>query len=80
MLNRTFVTIYGIIGLVVIAVLLVLVWFRLVPTSYYLPLFLVALVIWAGRLVMRVILSRRERRESAGTAEAEPSKTGLHNE
>ncbi len=64
MLTRRFVTIYGVVGLIVMAVLLVLVWLRAVPTEYYLPLFLVAFVIWAGRLVMRVMLTRRERREA----------------
>ncbi len=78
MLNRRFVTIYGIVGLVVMAVLLVLVWFKLVPTEYYLPIFLLAFVIWATRLVMRVIVARRERRESESEAETLPPKTETH--
>ena len=74
MLNRRFVNVYGVIGLIVMAVLLVLVWFRLVPTEFYLPLFLVAFVIWAARLIMRVILARRERRESeAGGGTQDPN-------
>ena len=69
MLSRRFVTIYGVVGLVVMAVLLVLVWLRLVPTEYYLPLFVVAFIIWATRLVMRVMLAKKERRESEGNNE-----------
>lgn len=66
MLTRKFLTIYGIVGIAVMAVLLVLVAFRLVPTSYFLPLFLVAFAIWASRLVLRMVISRRERNEAAG--------------
>lgn len=71
MLTRKFLTIYGIVGIAVMAVLLVLVAFRLVPTSYFLPLFLVAFAIWASRLVLRMVISRRERNEAAG--ESKPS-------
>lgn len=66
MLTRKFLNIYGIIGVAVMAVMLILVIFSLVPTSYFLPLFLIAFAIWASRLVMRVILARRERREGTG--------------
>ena len=66
MLTRKFMNIYGIIGVAVMAVMLILVIFRLVPTSYFLPLFLIAFAIWASRLVMRVILARKERREASG--------------
>jgi ABC-type Fe3+-siderophore transport system permease subunit len=65
-LTRKFLNIYGIIGVAVMAVMLILVIFSLVPTSYFLPLFLIAFAIWASRLVMRVILARRERREGTG--------------
>lgn len=66
MLTRKFLTIYGIIGVAIMAVMLILVVFKLVPTSYFLPLFLIAFAIWASRLVMRVILARKERREASG--------------
>ena len=64
MLTRKFLNIYGIVGVAVMAVMLILVIFKLVPTSYFLPLFLIAFAIWASRLVMRVILARKERREA----------------
>jgi len=64
MLTRRFVTAFGIVGLVVMAVLLVVMWFRWVPTRFYIPLFFLAFVIWASRLVMRVLLARKERREA----------------
>ena len=63
MLTRKFLNIYGIIGVGIMVVLLVLVWFKLVPSSYYLTLFSIALAIWISRLVMRVIVVRRERME-----------------
>ena len=66
MLTRKFLNVYSIIGVAVMAVMLILVVFKLVPTSYFLPLFLVAFAIWASRLVMRVILARKERREATG--------------
>ena len=66
MLTRKFLNIYGIIGVAVMAVMLILVIFKLVPTSNFLPLFLIAFAIWASRLVMRVILARKERREATG--------------
>jgi hypothetical protein len=65
-LTRKFLNIYGIIGVAVMAVMLILVIFKLVPTSYFLPLFLIAFAIWASRLLMRVILVRKERRETSG--------------
>jgi ABC-type Fe3+-siderophore transport system permease subunit len=65
-LTRKFLNIYGIIGVAVMAVMLILVIFKLVPTSWYLPLFAVAFAIWASRLVMRVILAGKERREGMG--------------
>jgi FlaA1/EpsC-like NDP-sugar epimerase len=64
-LTRKFLNIYGIIGVVVMAVMLILVIFELVPTSSFLPLFFVAFAIWASRLMMRVILARKERREAS---------------
>ena len=78
MLNRKFVTVFGVVGLVVMAVLLVLVWFKLVPTEYYLPLFFVAFVIWAGRLIMRVMLARKERRESGNEQGMPGTDPGIH--
>ena len=71
MLNRRFVTMFGIFGLIVMTALLVVVWFRLVPTDYYVPLFAFAFVIWATRLTMRVMLARKERRElDSGTPDS----------
>lgn len=65
LLTRKFLTIYGIIGIVVMAVSLLLIWFKLVPSEYYLPLFIGAFAIWISRLVMRLMLVRKERREDA---------------
>ena len=65
MLTRKFLNVYGIVGVVVMAAMLLLIWFKLVPPSYYIPLFSVALVLWISRLVMRVLLVRKEKREAS---------------
>ena len=65
MLTQKFLNMYGIAGVAVMAVMLILVVCRFVPTSYFLPLFLIAFAIWTSRLIMRVILARKERREAS---------------
>ena len=64
MLTRKFLNIYGIISIVVLAILLLLIWLKLVPASYNIPLFAIALVLWASRMVMRMLLVRKEKREA----------------
>ena len=65
MLTRKFVTVYGFVGIGVMAVLLMLLWFKLVPESWFIPLFAVALVIWASRVIMRMMLAKKERSEES---------------
>jgi len=65
MLTRRFLTIHGIIGIVVMGIALLLIWLDLVPSEYYLLLFITAFIIWMSRLAMRVMLVRKERREAA---------------
>jgi hypothetical protein len=75
MLTRKFLNMYGLVGLFVMLVLFVLVVFKIVPPDWYLPLFILAFIIWASRIDMRFILKRREKEEaSAGQA---PSNTPL---
>ncbi|MEK9139051.1 MAG: hypothetical protein AAB393_18180 [Bacteroidota bacterium] len=69
MLTRKFLTIYGIVGVAAMIVMFILVWFKLVPQEYYLPLFLIAFVIWVSRLVLRMVLARREKEEAAPSDE-----------
>jgi hypothetical protein len=61
MITREFLNLYGIIGLVVMAILFVLVVAKIVPDAWHIPLFIFAFAIWASRLVLRFLLFRRER-------------------
>ncbi|MCZ6775641.1 MAG: hypothetical protein O7D34_04185 [Ignavibacteria bacterium] len=62
---------YGYISISVMLVLLVLVWFEVVPKSLYIPLFLVAAALFGGRLVLRVLLVRQLRRKNEEQMRAE---------
>ena len=69
MLTRKFVTVYGFVGIGIMAVLLMLMWFKMVPESYFIPLFAVALVIWASRIIMRMMLAKKERSEASSNSQ-----------
>jgi hypothetical protein len=58
------VTIYGFISITVMLVLLVLIWFRLVPETYYWPFFTIAALLFIARIVLRVTAARNERHSS----------------
>jgi hypothetical protein len=75
MLTRKFLTIFGIVGIVIMSILFILVVFKLVPTSWFLPLFLVAFVIWGSRLILRLLVVRKERRELAEHGDQGPVQT-----
>ena len=71
MLNPRWVNVYGYVFLVIVLAMLVLVWFRLVPQSMFIPLFLVALVLYMVRITLRLLLARQRRlqeKETAGNA------------
>jgi hypothetical protein len=55
------VTLFGYISITLMLVMLGLLVFQVVPTSLTLPFFLVALALYAVRLVLRIRLARRER-------------------
>lgn len=61
LITQKAVTIYGIAGIAVMVILLSLLWFKVVPRSLYVPVFLMALAVFAGRLVLRILLLRQER-------------------
>jgi hypothetical protein len=61
MLTPRFVNLYGYVFLGIVVAMLALVWFRLVPQSVYVPLFLVALVLYGIRIAMRLLLERQRR-------------------
>jgi len=69
MLNPRIVTIYGYASIFSMLVLLVLVWFKLVPESMYLPVFLIAAALFAIRIVLRIMLLRQERKAMKGLSD-----------
>lgn len=70
MITPRWVNIYGYVFLFVIVAMLVLVWFRLVPQSLFVPLFLVALVLYLIRITLRLLLDRQRRLEEREKAAA----------
>jgi hypothetical protein len=56
-----FVNTFGYVFLVIVVGLLLVVWFQLVPRSMYVPLFLVALVLYLIRITLRLVLERQRR-------------------
>ncbi len=73
MITPRWVSIYGYVFLVIVVAMLVLVWFRLVPQSMFVPLFLIALVLYMVRITLRLLLERQRRlqeKERAANASA----------
>jgi len=58
------VTIYGFVSITVMLILLVLIWFRLVPETYYWPFFIIAALLFVTRIVLRLMAEKSERRSS----------------
>jgi len=58
------VTIYGFISITVMLILLILIWFRLVPETYYWPFFIIAALLFVTRIVLRFMAGKSERRSS----------------
>jgi hypothetical protein len=63
LLTRKFLTVYGIVGVTIMSVMFVVVVFKLVPTSWFLPLFVAAFIIWGSRLVLRLLVLKKEQHE-----------------
>jgi hypothetical protein len=61
MITSRSVNIYGWVSIGVMATLLVLVWLKILPPSLHLPAFIVAVLLFLGRLGLRVILARQHR-------------------
>jgi len=77
MLTPRWVNVYGYVFLVIVVAMLVLVWFKLVPQSMYVPLFLVALTLYLIRITLRLMLERQRRlqereKETAGKTTGVP--------
>ena len=71
MLSPKLVSLYGFASIIIMAVLLGLIFFEVVPRSFSLAFFIVALVLFIGRIVLRFLLSRQERRMRSAEAEEE---------
>ena len=77
MTSRT-VNIYGYISLAVMAVILLLMWQRMVPERWYWALFSVALVLFLFRVTMRLLLARQKRQQknAEGVGASQAGKPG----
>lgn len=63
MLTPRFVNVYGYVFLGIVLIMLVLIWFKVVPQSMYIPLFMVAVVLYLVRITLRLVLERQRRLE-----------------
>ena len=72
MINARFVAIYGLVGLLLMLILLGLIFFKQVPQSYYLPFSIVAFLLFAGRIVLRVLLARQQRQAKESPTSSTP--------
>ncbi|MER3524067.1 MAG: hypothetical protein C4326_08355 [Ignavibacteria bacterium] len=52
----------GYISITIMMAMLVLLWFRIVPDSFAVPFFVLALLLFLSRIVLRVTLFRQERK------------------
>ena len=62
MLTSRFVAAYGWVSLAIMAALLALMWLKVIPESLYLPMFIIAIVLFSGRLILRIMEIRQQRR------------------
>jgi hypothetical protein len=71
MLSQKVVSLYGYISIIIMAVLLGLIFFEKVPRSFYFIFFIIALALFLGRIALRILLARQERRNRSaqGTQE-----------
>jgi hypothetical protein len=67
MLNPRTVNIYGYISIGVMTLMLVLMLARLVPSSMYMALFLIAAALFMIRITLRLVLARQQGEEKKGT-------------
>jgi len=63
MISQKSFTVAGYVIVVFMAAMLVLVYFRLVPTSWYMAIFAVTLALFLLRIAMRLIMARQQRLE-----------------
>ena len=76
MLSQKTVNIFGFVAVGLMALMLVLIWARLVPHTMYLPLFLIAAALFLARVTLRLVLSRQEREMKREKEEASKDSSG----
>lgn len=52
---------FGYVSITIMMGMLLLLWFKVVPQSFTIPFFIIALALFAARIVMRIKLTRMER-------------------
>lgn len=65
MITQKTVNVFGFLSIAVMIIMLILIWRQMVPVSYYMPMFIFALALFIIRIVMRVMLTRRQKRPPA---------------
>ena len=61
MLTQKSVNTFGFVAVGLMALMLVLIWAKLVPHTMYLPLFLIAAALFLARVTLRLVLARQQR-------------------
>ena len=61
MITSKAVTLYGFFSITVMLVLLLLIWFRLVPETYYWPFVAIAALLFVSRIILRIKAAKNER-------------------
>lgn len=59
MINERFLTLYGVVSIALMSLLLLLVWLRVIPPEYNIAAFVVVLLLFLGRIVLRIVVARR---------------------
>jgi len=61
LLTAKFVNVYGWLSLGIMSILLALMWLRVIPESLYTAMFIIAALLFSGRIILRVMLMKHER-------------------
>lgn len=72
MITSKAVTLYGFVSITVMLVLLLLIWFRLVPETYYWPFVAIAAFLFFSRIVLRIKAAKNERRGVGSDSDRTP--------
>jgi hypothetical protein len=64
------VNIYGFFSIALMIVMLLLIWTKWVPGSWFFPMFVAAFVLFLGRVALRLIVARQSRRAKRQEEEA----------